>query len=133
MQERRFLVYYEGGFASLAALKTAIRAKDSNTEIVAVTFIHVTETDSLTNRSDLESRAQTILAAAETNAQTNDVAIKTEIVAGAELSGALAQYAAECRAERIFIGRDSVPGDRAIARLTHYLAECAPSTLTIVS
>ncbi len=113
---RCFLVYYEGGFSSLKALQAAIKAADSNTQVIAVT-LQFSGAESQTEHSNAIWRADAALAAAETNAQTYGMKIKTEIIKGEQPSDALARFASECEVERIFVGADFAPHARRISEL----------------
>jgi hypothetical protein len=104
---KRFVVYYDGGPSSLAALRAAIDAMDTATEIIAVAFIPEERTAGRqTTSSDMLVRAESALAAAETNAAMHGLRIKTQMISGVDIVRALRGYAKECGADEIFFGTE---------------------------
>ena len=104
---KRFVVYYDGGPSSLAALRAAIDAKDAETEIVAVAFIPDPRTMPHGEASfDMRVRAESALAAAETNAAMHGIRIKTQMIGGPDSALALRGYALDCGADEIFFGAE---------------------------
>ncbi|MBI3914956.1 MAG: universal stress protein [Chloroflexi bacterium] len=104
--QKRFVVYYEGGFSSLDALRAALTSWDGNTEIIVVAFIPVPSAQAELNLLDWQARADAVLAGAEVNASVYGVPIITKIISGNSKDTALAAFAVECGAEKVFIGRD---------------------------
>ncbi len=122
-----FMVYYDGGRASIAALNSALDLQERNTVILAVAC-------ELSRRHPLhlKNRAEVALAGAVTNAARRGVSIRTRVLTGHDLGRALVECAAEYGADIIFWGIERAEVEKGLNRAAEYVLKFAPSKVVLV-
>lgn len=124
---RSFLVYYDGGLESAAALRAACEMADAKTKITAL-YLEVFS-DSRELDEELQTmRATAILAGAIVNAQIRGVAIATETVRCRSKGPALVARAAQDHAT-IFLGVEESARPNTFAE---YVLALAPAQVLLV-
>lgn len=127
-----FLVYYDGGLASLAALREACLQAKPNTKIIAVYLETIPQSQAL--GQDDCSRALTvqgILAAATVNAAMYGVGIKTSFQECHVRGPALLHLAEQHGNAKIFLGVDGAePPER--NPFASYVQALAPGQVVLV-
>lgn len=130
----RFLVYYDGGIASIAALRHACQTAGASTEVVAVYLARVPaatepDYDAIVERQN----AKLILAGAIVNAQTYGLSIRTEIVPAPVQGPAMTQLAARHGNATIFLGVEQEELDKKQNPFAEYVQKLAPSDVVLVA
>ncbi|MGB8647816.1 MAG: universal stress protein [Anaerolineae bacterium] len=128
-----YLVYYDGGPASAAALRSALDLMEPETRIIALASIvssaHPPTKDSA---SRFETGAQAALAGAVANAAERGIAIQTAMLTSADPGRAIVSYAYECHATKIFWGINRAEVERGLNATVQYLLRFAPTQVVLV-
>ncbi len=128
-----FLVHYDGGMASVAALNSALDLMDLNTEVIAVTPVLLAPREPLAaSNLDLEIRAKGALAAAMTNAALRGVEITTKIVECNDPGRAMVEEARVHNASLVFWGVERAEVELGLNPSVQYVLKYAPSKVVLV-
>jgi hypothetical protein len=128
-----FLVYYDGGMASAAALKSAMDLSLPNTVIVAEACVPGPQLQARGEpRRRLQSSAEAVLAGAVLHAARRGISIRTETIECQDSGRALVQCAEDYRADIIFWGIERTEAERGLNRAAEYVLKFAPSKVVLV-
>jgi nucleotide-binding universal stress UspA family protein len=128
-----FLVYYDGGPSSLAALREACAIAGHENRIVAVFLDEVPQTETMDDGKPVHDMlAQAVLAAAIVNASFCGVDIETLCIPCRVKGPALVTLAAECNSAMLFVGvEDHEPGKN-LNPFADYVLSLAPCQVVLV-
>lgn len=128
-----YLVCYDGGPASLAALRQACEMASKQTRLVAVYLDVLPETENLENDAPAnEMRGQAILAAAIANARMRGVKIETQIIPCHVKGPALVSLAAESNSSILFVGIEEHEIQDHSNPFTTFVLSMAPCKVVLV-
>lgn len=128
-----FLVHYDGGMASVAALNSALDLMDLNTEVIAVTPLLILPTQRLDAPNlDLEIHARAALAGATTKAALRGVEIVTKIVECSDPGRAMVEEARAQNAALVFWGVERAEVESGLNPSVQYVLKHAPSKVVLV-
>lgn len=123
------LVYYDGGFASLAALRAACLNAKPETHLIAIYLDVVPEHRERDHDSDVPTAAQAILAAAAVNAANYGIALQTSILECHVRGPALIHLAEQYGNATIYLGVEKDESNP----FADYVRAMAPSDVVIIS
>lgn len=127
-----YLVYYDGGLTSAAALREACETADAGTRIVAVFLDVVPQTELIEDDAPVHKMlAQGVLAAATANARVYGAHIETVAVSCHVKGTALVALAAEYGNATLFIGVDDSENE-ALNPFVDFIVAAAPCRVVLV-
>lgn len=131
-RETCFLVYYDGGPASVAALREACRHARSGTKIIAVYLEMIPLSESPEQSDCARTMAiQGILAAATVNAATYGASCKTTYRECHVRGPSMVRMAAQHGNAKIFLGIENGEADD-LNPFASYVQQLAPANLVLV-
>ncbi|HZQ10894.1 MAG TPA: universal stress protein [Anaerolineae bacterium] len=129
-----FLVYYDGGASSAAALRYACQQADSRTQITAVYLAVVPHDQALDEKNERAAEdAYTVLAAAIANAKQLGKQIETKIVACRVKGPELVRLAKERGGVPIILGIDHAELDGKLNSFAEFVTALAPADVVLVA
>ncbi len=128
-----FLVYYDGGSASVAALSEACAQAGHETTVIAAYLDMVPHTEPLDCKTSVRTfEANAILAAATVNAHMRGIKIQTEVVHCRVKGPALVNLAAQHANAVIFLGVEPCAEQGNQDAFVDYVEALAPADLFII-